>query len=110
MNPGELNRRIVIQRNAVTTDDSANIIETWSTYATVWAAKRGLSGREYYAASAVQAETDVVYTIRYSATAAGITAGMQIVDGATYNIKSVIDKDGRREWLEIRATKIQAGG
>lgn len=109
MNPGKLRYRLTIQHRVTDTDENGYPFEEWQEFTKTWAHKRGLSGREYYAAAAVQSETDIVFTVRYNSKTSQITPEMRIVEGADiehpYNIKSVIDKDGSKCWLEIRASR-----
>ncbi len=109
MNPGKLRHRITIQQLTTVTTENGFEIETWSDVATVWSARRGLLGREYYSAATIQAESDLVYTIRFRL---GITSGMRIIDGmSTLNIKSPpIDPDDRKKRLEIHASEVVASG
>jgi SPP1 family predicted phage head-tail adaptor len=113
MNPGDLNRKITIikdlNRGQNNTDDNGAPIENWQPVMNPWANKKGLSGRVFYAAEAVNAETDIIFTIRYRK---GITTDMRIVDdeGNTYEIKvPPLDKDGTKRFLTITASIIQAG-
>ena len=104
-----LNCKIAIQHEVPKTDENGHPYKEWEDFITVWATKRGLSGREYYAAAAVKSETDTVFIIRYSGKTSQITPEMRIIEGADtekpYNIKSVIDKYGDKCWLEIRASR-----
>ena len=111
MKTGDLKHRITIQQYVTGTNENGFPVDEWADFTTVWAAKRGLTGREYYAAAAVQAETDVVYTVRYSSTTAAVTNDMRIQEGThTYDIKSISDKDGSKRWLEIHASEVVNGG
>lgn len=105
----KLRNKITIQHHITGTDENGYPYEEWQELTQVWAAKRGLSGREYYAAAAVQSETDVVFTVRYNSITSQITPEMRIIEGndteGFYNIKSVVDKDGMKRWLEIRASR-----
>jgi SPP1 family predicted phage head-tail adaptor len=105
MNAGDLRNKIIIQHD---TSDGISA-PVWATFDTVWANKRGLVGRVFYQAAAVQSESDVIYTIRFKA---GITAGMQILDGTnTFRIKAPpVDSDGRKIWLEIHAEEVLTNG
>lgn len=60
MNPGTLNQRISFEQ----WDEDR---ETWNSkpFYQCWAAVNGLSGQEYWAAKAMQAENTVKFTIRY---------------------------------------------
>lgn len=59
MDPGKLNKRIIIQKY-----DRKR--EEWRNYFVCWAAINGLFGSEYYAARAQQAENTVNFSVRYS--------------------------------------------
>ena len=59
MNPGDLDKRITLQKCITTTNESGFEVETWEDYKTTWAAVSNLHGREYLAAAAVQAENTV---------------------------------------------------
>ena len=104
-----LSCKLTVQCRVVRTDENGYPYEEWQAFTTAWAAKRGLYGREYYVAAAVQSENDVVFTIRYSNKTSQITPEMRIIEGndteKPYNIKSVNDKYGDKHWLEIRASR-----
>ncbi|MCK9575659.1 MAG: phage head closure protein [Clostridia bacterium] len=103
MQAGELNRRITIQRN--TSNGSSS--DVWRTFATVWAKKKGASGRLFYQAAAAQSKNDVVFTIRYKR---GINTEMRIIENGDtahpYKITAEpIDPNNSRQWLEIHAQR-----
>lgn len=97
-----------INRGRNITDDNDNPIEDWQIWKTVWARKEGLSGRVFYQAEAVQAECDILFTIRYIA---GITTDMRIKEGTNlYRIKvPPQDKDGRKQEMVLTASIISSG-
>lgn len=96
----KLNHRITIQQKGRTEDDAGYPIpnpQEWEDVMTIWAGRRPLRGREYFAASAVQKENTVLFTIRYRK---GISPYMRIVcDGRIYDIYAVLDdvNDDRTE-------------
>lgn len=108
MQAGDLKHLITIQSNAsdgTTPDD-------WQTFCTVHAARKGATGRLYYAAAAAQSQNEVVFTIRYRT---GITPVMHIVeDGDTdhpYKIVSEpVDPYDDKMWLEIHAQRTDLNG
>jgi SPP1 family predicted phage head-tail adaptor len=104
INPGNLRHKITIQEKVLTSNEHGYEVEQWQDWMTVWASKSGLSGREYYAAASIQSENDVIYKIRY---VQGVNSDMRIVEGTnTYDIKSVVDKDGRKKELFITVTEV----
>lgn len=76
----------------------------WANHKTsVPAGKFELSGREFYAAQQINAETPAVFVLRYDAT---ITPAMRIVHGGrTWRIEAIM-YDVPRRWMEIRAREI----
>lgn len=76
-----LSCKLTVQCRVVRTDENGYPYEEWQNFVTVWAAKRGLGGREYYVAAAVQSEHDVVFTMRYNQTTSQITPEMRIIEG-----------------------------
>jgi SPP1 family predicted phage head-tail adaptor len=101
MDPGRMNRRIVIREKSVTRDAYGAEVITWGTVATVWAAVLPVRGREYVAMREAQADITTRFLIRYRA---GITPAMQIqFDGTDYGIVEVINPGDARETLELMA-------
>lgn len=101
MRAGRLNQRITIERVTETRGASGGITRAWATFATVWGRVMPLRGREFYAAQAVQAETDVKVEIR---TLEGITEKMRaVVAGQVYDIRAVLVLDRYRTELVCKA-------
>lgn len=99
---GKLDRRARIEQKIVTRDAYLAEVVSWAEVATVWAGKRDLSGREYFAAAATQSDVDCEITIRWRA---GIGPELRLVmDGAVYDIESVTEI-GRREGLLLRCSR-----
>lgn len=104
MRAGRLNRRITIQNYTTTQDANGNIVQTWTTFATVWAAVEPASGREFFEAQQIATETTVKFVIRHRS---GITEDMRIKDedGNLFDIQSVLHiKYGNRQ-IEIMAIR-----
>ena len=96
MNPGELDQRVTFQRQTSQQDELGQLINTWVTLGTVWAAVEPQAGREFIAAGAQQSELTTKIRIRHRP---GITSGDRVIhDGRLYDIQSVIDyRSARRE-------------
>ena len=111
MQAGELTHRIIIQKN--TNNGTTKPLPTdCVTAVTVWAKKKGASGRLYYQAAASQSQNEVVFTVRYRT---GITPTMRIIDNGDtehpYEITAdPVDPEDNRKWLEIHAQRIGANG
>jgi len=97
---GRLDKRITIQVSTSDSRDSfGDSTPAWTDLATVWAEIVPISGREFWAAQAVNAEKDLRITIRYRD---DITPKNRIVYGSrVFDIQSVIDMRGMREELQI---------
>ena len=105
MNIGALDRRIVIQQNTATQDGFGEMIASWSTLATVWAAKKKQTGREFLAdADQTVGERKTVWVIRWRT---DVTNLMRVsYDGDFYNINDV-NEIGRKAGLELMTTAIE---
>lgn len=111
MNISSLNHRITIiqdlNRGSNITDENGAPKENWQPFKSLWSNKKGLSGRVFYAAQAVNAETDVIFTIRYDKS---IKTYMKITDNeGEYKIKALVDKEGTRRYWTIAASVVTTG-
>lgn len=99
--PSKLDRRVDILTVSTGVDAMGGVTYTTAVLATVWAEKRDLRGREFFAANAVNAEVETVFRIRYRD---DVTPENLIsFDGSEFDIVSVAEI-GRKEGLEIMAT------
>jgi len=85
---GKLSHRLTIQAPTPgVASEFGDQAATWADVATVWADIESLSGRELFAAQAVQSEASVKITIRYRA---DVTTAMRLAAGSTvYDIHHV---------------------
>lgn len=103
---GDLRHRVTIQQLVTTYNEYNEPVATWSDIATVWAFVEPLSGREYFAAEQIQARVNTRIVIRYRA---GIVPAMRVMWGAkVYNIRAVIDTEGRHEELQLMCEEVVA--
>ena len=65
MKAGDLKHRITIERPEETTDERGNRRTVWRPIATCWASMADVSGRDFYAAQAYQAQDTVTFGIRW---------------------------------------------
>ena len=101
MEIGELNKRITIKQFTTIVNENGFNEDTWANIATVWAKVTNLSGREYFAAAAVQAENTVKFTIRYMG---NITTDMRILfQDKIYNITFIDNIKYGNRYIEIKA-------
>lgn len=101
MRTGDLDQRIELQRLTRTSDGGGGYTEQWTTYATVWANVRPMSGRERYQAQQTQASANYRIAIRYRA---DIDPADRIVwRGKVLNIRFIADAGPRDLYLTIDA-------
>ena len=103
MEAGKLRNQIAIQAKTATTDSYGGPVESWSTFATVWASIEPLQGRELVNAQSVFAETTVKITMRYLS---GVTTAHRITHGGKiYNIQSVLNTEMQNRELVLMASE-----
>jgi SPP1 family predicted phage head-tail adaptor len=106
MRSGALDRLVelkhqVMTKNSTTGED----VESFTTYATVYAGKRDVRGREFFAAQQLNSEVSTVWQIRYRTDV--MMTDRLVIDGLDYNVISIAEI-GRREGLEIMATAVRS--
>lgn len=108
MRAGDLRHRVTFQSRSVSADSFGAQSEQWRDVATVWADVSPLSGRELFAAQAVNVEISHSVTIRYQAQFAGpkAVAAMRILYGnRIFNIHSSMDTDERHRELKMTCSE-----
>lgn len=104
LNPGHLDRRIELQRRVLTQDAQGQQVQSFETYATVWAEKRDIAGREYFAAEAVQSQVTTRFRIRWRS---DVLATDRIAyDAKSYDLEQIAEI-GRRDGIELLAVAVQ---
>ena len=89
MRAGQLTQRVSIERRLDTLDELNQPIGQWVSIVTTFASVEPLSGREYFAAAAMQSEITTRVTLRYRP---GVTSADRVNhNGKIYGITSVID-------------------
>lgn len=105
INAGKMDRQIIIEEKSVTRDDFGAETVIWQDVATVWAEVLPISGREVFNAGKIFAEATTLFRIRWRS---GLTEDMRISYGGQYYGVSYLREVGRRELLEITASRIDA--
>lgn len=107
MNAGLFKHRITIQALTATKDEEGQQIQSWTDYAIAKAYVNGLSGSEYWAAQAIQAENTVVFSVRYTQKIAAIIPQEYriVFGGAVYDIKNVDNVQYQNNVVKIKAVK-----
>lgn len=107
MRAGKLRERITLQDKVVSRDAYGAETITWTTVATVPADAIPLSGREYVAMRAAQADISIRFRIRYLA---GVGPAMRAVWRAVaYDIVECINVGARDRQIELLC-RGEAGG
>lgn len=99
VNFGEFRERVTLQYRQGGQDVLGQVRQSWATLATVWAKVTPIRGREYFAASQMQAPIDVRILIRWRE---DVEPTMRVMWGGKYfEVTSVIDTDARRSVIEL---------
>lgn len=107
MRAGRLRHRVTIQSVTTNTDSYGQPIESWSTFAEVWAAVEPLTGREYFQAQQLQAEVTYRVRIRYLT---GVLPTMRVLhDSRTFEVQAVINLDERNRELHLMCREVDSG-
>lgn len=102
---GKLRHRIVIEQPTKTRDPYGAEVETWTPFATVWAAVEPLRGREFFAAQQVNAEVTHRVTLRYIP---GVIRAMRVTfKGRILDMVSPpINVDERNQELQLMCVEV----
>jgi SPP1 family predicted phage head-tail adaptor len=102
---GQLDRRVELQHRALTKEPThGEDVVSYSTYATVWARKVDLRGREYFAAQQMNSEITTEWTIRFRSDV--LVTDRIVFDDVAYSIRQVAEIP-RRKGLSLMATAVQ---
>lgn len=98
MRAGAMDRKITIQSRAVTQDNQGSPVETWSTFASVWAQKSDIRGQVSLIDDKETGISNTKFSIRYLS---GLNMQMRIsYDGIIYHIDDIAEI-GRRDGHDI---------
>lgn len=109
INPGKLNRRIIIQKRIIAADNLGNEISTWEDWRTLWAGVNSLFGKEYWAAAEVGQEDTMVFTVRWSPALDALLSEKEITRcrilfrGGVYAVKDYDNPGYSNRLVKIRA-------
>lgn len=99
MEAGRLDRRVDLQRRSLAAPNAhGEQVQSWATYATVWAQKLEGGGRETFIAQTTYAATDKRFRIRHRTDV--LTTDRLVCEGVSFDIIGVAEI-GRREGLEL---------
>ena len=105
MDAGRLDRKIALRRvSYATVEGMTEPVETWATFATVWANVMPVSDGERLRSGETLAQMQSRFTIRYSSVVASLDPRDRLqYNGRDYDINGLKEL-GRREFFEITAT------
>jgi len=101
MRLGLLDRRAKLQHRVKKRNEEREEVITYATFATVWAGKLDLRGREFFAAQQVHAEATVKITLRWRTDL--LPTDRILLDGLKYNVLHIAEIP-RQRGIEILAT------
>lgn len=105
INPGRLNKRIKIIKNAPGYDDYGEPIDDIEVVHECWSSVRNKSGTEQFKSVTPFSKVVTSFLIRY--TKKSIDTSMKIdFKGAIYNITYVDNYNFSNEWIELTAEKV----
>lgn len=105
---GMLRERIHCQVKGPATDELGNPVpggDGWATQFSVRAGFQPRNGGEAVVAGRLQGVQPYIVTMRQSSDTRRITTGWRLVDAhnetRVFNVRTVADPDGKRQWLEM---------
>ena len=105
---GMLRERVLCQMKGPATDELGNPVPGGDVWATQFSARAGFqprNGGEAVIAGRLQGVQPYIVTVRQSSQTRRITTGWRLVDARNekriFNVRSVADPDGKRQWLEM---------
>lgn len=105
MRNGKLRERVIIEQPQETRTPTGGVIETWGTFAEVYASIRPLRGKMLFAAQQVHPETTTEIGIRYLA---GLTPKMRVRCGRRIYVPTQppIDLEMRHREMQLMCKEI----
>ena len=102
MQAGRLRHSVIVQSPGGTRDAVGDVIDSWTSVATVWASVEPLSGREALIAAQLHASTTHKITIRWDTSLAALAATWRILWGArVFDIVEPRNPDERNRTWEL---------
>ena len=109
IDPGKLDRQIVIQNYTTSTDVMGQPVKTWADFFTCWAKLEQYTGEEEVSEQVV-AFDKVKFTVRWDTTyTENVTAKMRVKWNSKYYYIESVRWLGREEYVEL-LTELQDGG
>lgn len=103
MTIGSLRKQVSVQAEVLGADSAGGYTPAWTTRATVWAEIEPLSGREVLAAQHLEGRVTHRVTMRWRDDLTITPAQRLLIAGRAFNIRSVLNRGERNQWLDILA-------
>ena len=105
------NKKVTFQVLTEKSDEIGNNVQEWTDFFTAWADVNGVGGREYYSASQVNSQNDIVFKVRYSRKIADfLTSEIRIFyNNRIFAVKHIDDFQEQHRQLVFR-TELHNGG
>lgn len=105
MNPGFLDRRVMIQARTLTQDATGSDVETWANSAQVWASFRPSTAAEATAGEAERTHDRAKFVIRHRSINS-LTHRITYA-GKIWNIVGMSEIGGRQAYIELETVALQ---
>lgn len=103
LQPGELNRKVIVEQRSTTRGTMGEEVDSWTTYKTIWC--KVLPGRGQEAAIA-RRETGRLETKFWCRYFSGLTLKMRLnLSGRYFDIVSIANIEERNRFLELSAVE-----
>lgn len=99
MTASMLRHKVLIQRLNKTADEAGGWEKSWSSIGSTWAYMRASGGGERFFGDRLNMEIRYTATIRYRADL--LPSDRIIFEGKPYQIRSIIDLEFKKKWLEL---------
>ena len=105
MNAGQLHHRIALQSvTAYSKNDAGEKLPTWTTYATVWASVKPVSGDETIRGVSSESEVTHSIMIRYNST---VGPKNRVLFGSrVFNISNVLNTYEKGVWMTLKCVEV----
>lgn len=106
---GEWKERIVFQKSTLGNDKTGNHVLSWEDYYSCSAYVNNLSGKEYWEAAQVNAQTEIYFVVRYCSEVAVMDAEHYriLFRGQIYNMTFLDNVKYHNKILKLRASLVK---
>jgi len=101
--PGELNRQVIVEQRSTTRGTMGEEIDSWTTYKRIWSKVLPIRGQEAAIARRETGKLETKFWFRYFS---GLTLKMRLNMGGRYfDIVSIANLEERGRFLEVTAVE-----